>query len=78
MASNRRPRGSLVDPRKIGLTVEKRSDERLTSAAAAARTTRAALAQWLIDRMAVDEHGVPVGWWDDHQRPNELELPIAV
>lgn len=69
-----RPRGSLVDPRRISLLIEASADERLNSFADAAGTSRSGLIQWLIERTAADEAGRPVGWKVDH--PREEELPI--
>lgn len=77
MNARRRDRGSLQDGRKIGLWFEGQSDDRLTHIAAAAGTTRSALAQWLVDSVVLDADGVPVGWADAHPRPEELRIDAA-
>jgi hypothetical protein len=74
MASRRRPRGSLVDVQQVALGFEAAANARLTALAAAAGTTKSALAQWLVERVPVDERGVPLGWEEDHPRD---ELPIG-
>ena len=74
MDSGRRPRGSLVEPRKVGIWLETRVDDRLNQLAAAAGTSKSAITQWLIERVELDADGRPVGWDADH--PREEELPI--
>ncbi|NTW40840.1 MAG: hypothetical protein HGA44_13330 [Cellulomonadaceae bacterium] len=73
---NARPRlrSSLVEPRRLGLWVERSADERLTAMAASVGTTKSALMQWLIEQAPADEAGRPVGWEAAH--PREEELPI--
>ena len=72
--ARRRERGSLVEARKVGLWFEADADARLTDLAEAAGTTRSALAQWLIERAAVDTNGMPAGWQEDHRRDEELPI----
>jgi hypothetical protein len=74
MAYNRRPRGSLVEPRRAAIWIEARVDDDLTVLAGRIGTTRSGLMQWLLESVRLDEHGIPVGWADTH--PSEAQLPI--
>ncbi len=69
-----RQRGSLVDPRRLGLWVERSADERLTAMAGSVGATKSALMQWLIEQADVDAAGRPRGWDSDHPRAEELPL----
>ncbi len=74
MNAQTRPRGSLVEPRRVGLWVERTADERLTSMARAVGATKSALMQWLIEQAEVDPAGRPVGWESEHPRAEELPI----
>lgn len=74
MATRRRERNSLVDPRKVGLTLEGDADDKLKDLADRLGITKSELAQWLIEHVAVDRRGVPDGW--SHPLPEDEELPI--
>jgi|GEM_PF-3342911 len=74
MNAQPRHRGSLVEPRRVGLWVERSADERLTAMASAVGATKSALMQWLIEQADVDPAGRPIGWEFDH--PRDQELPI--
>lgn len=78
MAAIRRARGSLHDPLKIGLTVERESDKRAAQVARHISASKSELVQWLIDSMQLDARGVPVGW--PHSVPldeGELDLKMT-
>lgn len=75
MTTRRRERNSLVDPRKVGLTLEGDADEKLTDLAARLGVTKSELAQWLIENVALDRRGVPNGW--SRSLPEDEELPIT-
>ena len=74
MSTRGRPRGSLVDVRRISLLIEAGADERINNLASAVGTSRSGLIQWLVEHVEVDAHGKPVGW--DAEHPREEELPI--
>lgn len=74
MNAQPRTRGSLVEPRRLGLWVERSADERLTAMAKTVGTTKSALMQWLIEQAAVDPSGRPIGWESDHPRAEELPI----
>lgn len=74
MNAQTRPRGSLVEPRRVGLWVERTADERLAAMASAVGATKSALMQWLIEQAEVDPTGRPVGWESDHPRAEELPI----
>jgi len=74
MATQRRPRGSLNEPRKVGLWLEAVADDRLTELATSVGATRSAFTQWLVEHVPLDNDGHPAGWDDDH--PHDEELPI--
>lgn len=67
-----RPRSSLVEPRRLGLWVERSADERLAQMAASVGTTKSALMQRLIEQAPVDEAGRPLGWPVDQAVQEEL------
>ncbi|MFD1101599.1 hypothetical protein ACFQ23_05635 [Schaalia naturae] len=75
MTVRRRPRGSLVEPRRVGLTLEAGAIDALVDLAAKLGVTQSALAQWLIENVQLDEDGIPVGWDETHL---DEELPIQV
>jgi len=77
MHTRRRPRGSLVEPRRVTLTLEAQADEALVREAEQLGVTKSALAQWLIETIPRDEHGVPAGWTEAHRRDEELPLDSA-
>lgn len=62
MQVRRRERGSLVNPLKVGLTLERAADDRLTAMAGAVGVTKSELTQWLIESTPLDERGRPVAW----------------
>lgn len=68
MNARGRERGSLKEAKKIGLWFEANADARLTDMAAAAGTSRSALAQWLIETAEKDTEGRPAGWAAAHPR----------
>lgn len=74
MAPRRRPRGSLADPRKVGLWIEAVADDQLTELATSVGATRSEFTQWLVERVQKDAEGRPIGWDEDH--PPIEELPI--
>ncbi len=74
MNTRGRPRGSLVDVRRISLLIEASADERLNDLAEAAKTSRSGLIQWLVEHVEADAQGKPVGW--DAAHPHDEELPI--
>lgn len=74
MSTRGRPRGSLVDVRRISLLIEADADERINDLADATGTSRSGLIQWLVEHVEVDERGKPVGW--DAEHPRDEELPI--
>lgn len=68
--AGKRPHGSLVDGRRVGLWFEETANQRLGELAKNARTSKSAMAQWLIETVETDENGVPLGWpSDDEQLP---------
>lgn len=75
MSKRGRPRGSLVNVRRISLLIEADADERINTLAAAVGSSRSALIQWLVEHVDTDAHGKPVGW--DAEHPRAEELPIA-
>lgn len=74
MNARGRERGSLKEAKKIGLWFEANADARLTDMAAAAGTSRSALAQWLVETAEKDAEGRPAGWSAAHPREGELPL----
>ena len=74
MAPRRRPRGSLDEPRKVGLWFEAVADDRLSKLATSVGATRSEFTQWLVENVPLDADGKPVGWDETH--PNDEELPI--
>jgi len=74
MAPRRRPRGSLDEPRKVGLWLETVADDRLSELATRVGATRSEFTQWLVENVPLGVDGRPVGWDETH--PVEEELPI--
>ncbi|MFC2777608.1 MAG: hypothetical protein ACFN4K_05980 [Pauljensenia sp.] len=77
MTVRKRPRGSLVEPRRVGLTLEADAIDALVDLAAKLGVTQSALAQWLIENVQLDEDGIPVGWWDETHLDEELPIQRA-
>lgn len=74
MNVRRRPRGSLVEPRRVTVTLEAEWDEYLVKLANHLTTTKSALTQWLIASAELDERGFPVGWPEEPRRDGELPI----
>jgi hypothetical protein len=75
VTTRRRPRGTLVKPRRVLFTLEEQADRHLLELAEQLGTSKSALAQWLIDNIEVDGRGVPRGWSAEYPSTQQ-ELPI--
>lgn len=74
MEIKRRPHGSLVGGRKVGLWLEAEADAHLTALSNSVGTTRSAVVQWLIESASLDDKGKLAGWKENP--PHEEELPL--
>lgn len=73
MSGTRRPHGSMQDPMKLGLTVERPVSDRLTALAAAAGVSKAVMLEWLVTNVRLNDNGVPADW---PHPPEEGQLPM--
>ncbi|WP_223695376.1 hypothetical protein [Leifsonia poae] len=72
MTARRLPRGTRVKPVSVGWKIEQTSKDKMDAVAAAMGVSAAVLLEEMIDRLDLDEHGVPTWWTPD----NSEELPI--
>ena len=73
MTPTRRPRGSLVDAVALGYKIERPVKKRLDDMARDAGVTGAAMLEFILANIDVDDRGVPTIWPVDAK---EGELPI--
>lgn len=69
MTQPRRPRGSLRDPLRVGVTIERTTDDRFAAIARSTGISKSALFEWAINRLELDENGVPVAWDPEEELP---------
>ncbi len=72
MAARRLPRGTRVKPVAVGWRIEQTAKAKVDKTAAAMGVSAAVLLEEMIDRLDLDERGVPTWWTPD----NDEELPI--
>lgn len=72
MSSPRRPKGSLQDPLRVGVTIERSTDKRFAAMAQAAGVSKSALFEWMVLSQELSGDGAPIDWPDDG--PEELPL----
>ena len=73
----RRPRGSLVEPKKVLLTLEGSADNRLSQLAGQLGVTKSALAQFLIETVELDERSRVAGFPRPATRQEEFDIAAA-
>lgn len=69
MAQPRRPKGSLRDPLRVGVTIERTTDDRFAAIARSTGISKSALFEWVINSLELDENGVPVEWDPEEELP---------
>lgn len=79
IAAKRRPRGTLVHPKRVGFTLEGDAIAHMATLADRLGVTQSALVQWLLEHMPLDADGIPIGWRETYpyQPQQQLHLKTA-